>query len=173
VNYRKQQKQDPAGEKMPEESDFRFYAVSTRLPKNMQRTYTFESVANGVYDVRWGSVRICVIVPSQVSNEPKNALWLLFSAVPEKVKTGASEYRFRRDDLSTAVNDLFIRYNLEGIIDMPYTVEDYKRESKEIFITQLSGFHFAHRKFLNSLYLIYIIPCFSFLYHVYLHSWSQ
>jgi len=137
VNYRKQQKQGPVVEKMPDESDFRFYAVSTRLPKNMQRAYTFEPVANGVYDVKWGSVRIRVIVPSQVSDEPKNALWLLFSAVPEKVRTGASQYRFRRDDLSTALNDLFIRYNLEGIIDMPYTVEDYKRESKETFIKNL------------------------------------
>jgi hypothetical protein len=51
----------------------------------------------------------------------------MFSAIPEKVRKGASAYGWRRNDLSTVMNRLLVKYSAEGII-MPYTIEDYKRD---------------------------------------------
>jgi len=55
---------------------------------------------------------------------------------PEKVKYGASRYQWQRNDLSAILNDLFTTYNLDGVT-MPYTIEDYKKESNELFLKRL------------------------------------
>jgi len=65
-----------------------------------------------------------------------NAIWQLFSAVPEHVRYGASHYRWKTE-ISTVMNDLFRKYNTEGVI-MPYTVEDYKRDYARRYLHSLT-----------------------------------
>jgi hypothetical protein len=51
----------------------------------------------------------------------------LVSAAQEQVQYGVEHYRTHSADISTIVNDLFKEHTVEGL-DMPYTIEDYKRE---------------------------------------------
>jgi len=58
-------------------------------------------------------------------------MWLMFSAVRDSVGYGVSNYNGKLDEMSTAISDLLIRYETEGIIAMPYTIEDYRNEIKQ------------------------------------------
>lgn len=107
---------------------FRLYAVTARYPAKLADAVELERQTNGVYDVRWGIRNIRIIVLSRISPEPKNAIWQLFSAVPEKVVEGVKEYRWRGSP-SVAINELFSAYKLKGIIAMPYTMEDFRRDA--------------------------------------------
>ncbi len=124
VSYRKSV--SPKNKFVPEEC-FRLYAVSTRFPKNLSVSVTLKEYKKGIYDVTWGNLGIRLIVLSRVSPDRRNAIWHLFSAIPEAVRQGADTYRWRRKDLSTVMNTLFVKYRAEGFA-MPYTVEDYKRD---------------------------------------------
>lgn len=135
VNYRKQV--GPSSQSLPAKSEFGLYAVSTRVPAKLMRSYHFEPVVRGVYETQWGSMGIRVIVLSEVSDDPGNALWQIFSAIPEKVRFGASWYQWHRNNLSAVLNDLFTTYKMDGIA-MPYTVEDYLKESREMFFELMS-----------------------------------
>jgi len=133
VSYRKQVSPK---EKLAPEACFRRYAVSTRFPRNLTAWTTLKECKKGVYDAMWGDLHTRVIVLSRVSDDRRNAMWHIFSAIPEKVRHGADAYRWRRKDLSTVMNRLFIKYNAEGFV-MPYTVEDYKREIALEYLDEL------------------------------------
>ncbi len=135
VNYRKQI--SPSSEKLLPVEDFGLYAVSTRHPEKLEKEVSLKLVKEGVYNLRWGSRQIRLIVLSEISKVERNALWLLFSAIVDKVQYGASHYKLRQRDLSTVFNNLFASYRLEGIT-MPYTVEDYKRELKEEVLASMT-----------------------------------
>jgi hypothetical protein len=106
---------------------FRLYAVTARYPAKLAEAVELERKTEGVYDVRWGIRNIRIIVLSRISPGRKNAIWQLFSAVPEKVAEGVNEYQWRGKP-SWAINELFSAYKLEGIIAMPYTMEDFKKD---------------------------------------------
>ena len=53
-------------------------------------------------------------------------MWHLFSGVPEAVQFGLEYYR-PHGEISTALNQLFENYQIEGF-NMPYTMEDLERE---------------------------------------------
>lgn len=125
VNYRKQV--SPSMDNLLPESEFRLYGVSTRYPQKLAQATTLHPVKSGVYDFAWGSQRIRLIVPNQVVEIERNAVWQLFSANPEHVQYGASHYRWHSDELSTILYELYQRYRLEGIA-MPYTANDFYRE---------------------------------------------
>ncbi len=129
VNYRKQI--SPSMKKLLPKEDFRLYALSTKYPAKLANEVPMKPVKAGVYDLRWGIRDIRVIVSSQIEKEERNAVWLMFSAVAESVHYGFSRYRGKLDEMSIAIRDLFTNYQTEGIIDMPYTIEDYRREIKE------------------------------------------
>ncbi len=93
VSYRKLV--SPKEKFVPEEC-FRLYAVSTRFPRNLSASVTLKEYKKGVYDVIWGNLRISLIVLSRISQDRKNAIWHLFSAIPEAVRQGADTYRWRR-----------------------------------------------------------------------------
>jgi hypothetical protein len=80
--------------------------------------------------VQWGSHEIRIIVLRQIPRQKRNALWELFSGVAENVLFGADNYRWRRPDGSTVINELYQNYKIEGI-DMPYTWEDYLKEKEQ------------------------------------------
>jgi len=129
VNYRKQV--SPSLKKLLPKEDFRLYAVCTRYPAKLTKQVTLKPVAEGVYDFRWGSRDIRLIVTSHISKEKRNAMWLMFSAVRDSVGYGVSNYNGKLDEMSIAISDLLIRYETEGIIAMPYTIEDYRNEIKQ------------------------------------------
>ncbi len=135
VNYRKQS--SSSLDKLLPVEDFRLYAVSTRHPEKLKTEALLELVKQGVYEVQWGSQRIRLIVLSEVPRVERNALWLLFSGILENVQYGASNYHWRRNDVSTVMNDLFKFYQIEGLA-MPYTVEDYKKDLKERVLAMLT-----------------------------------
>jgi len=135
VNYRKQI--SPSFEKLFPVEDFELYAVSTRYPEKLANTVALQSVQEGVYGLQWGSRLIRLIVLSEVPQIERNALWLLFSGIVEKVQYGVSQYKLRQRELRAVLNKLFAPYRLEGIA-MPYTVEDFKREVREEVLASMT-----------------------------------
>jgi len=126
VNYRKQV--SPSLKELLPAENFRLYAVSTLYPKNLAKQINFTPAGKGIYDVTYGIRTIRVIVTNQISEEKRNAVWLLFSGVQEKVRYGAEHYRGNLGEMSSIMNQLFVKYKAEGVIAMPYTIEDYRRD---------------------------------------------
>ncbi|MGH7598887.1 MAG: hypothetical protein ACREOI_21235 [bacterium] len=135
VNYRKLR--SSSLEKLLPVEDFQLYAVSTRHPEKLESEFSLELIKQGVYEVRWGSRRIRLIVLSEVPKVERNAPWLLFSGIAENVQYGSSHYQWREKNLSSVINKLFGFYQVEGTA-MPYTVEDFTREMKEELLAELA-----------------------------------
>jgi len=129
VNYRKQV--SPSLKKLLPKEDFRLYAVCTRYPAKLAGEIPLKPLKQGVYDLRWGLRDIRVVVSSQIEQEERNAVWLMFSAVEESVRCGFSRYRGKLEEMSLTINDLLAKYQKERIIAMSYTLEDYRRDLKE------------------------------------------
>ena len=129
VNYRKQR--SPSFDALLPVEDFSLYAVTTRRPAKLEIEASLTQLEEGVYEARWGSRPIRIIVLSRIPQTEQNAVWQLFSGIRENVLYGASHYHWRSNDLSTVRNQLFQSYDMEGL-DMAYTVEDYKREQREL-----------------------------------------
>lgn len=102
VNYRKQvsAKFDP--QKLLPEEDFRLYAICTREPMKLAGQTEMRRVSEGVYEVLWGSKSIRIIVLSQIPKLPRNAVWQLFSNIPE----GAALSTWQRFRYLSAKRDL-------------------------------------------------------------------
>jgi len=136
VNYRKQV--SPSLKDLLPAEEFRLYAVSTLYPKNLAKQINFTPAGKGIYDVKWGVRTIRVIVTNQISEEKRNAVWLLFSGIPEKVRYGAEHYRGHLGEMSSIMNQLFVKYKTEGVLAMPYTIEDYRRDYVLEYLDRLS-----------------------------------
>lgn len=74
-----------------------------------------------------GTDRIRVLVLSEVPATERNAIWNLFSGEVTRIQAAAQQFRRRKSEFSTILNQLFENYQQEGI-PMPYTVEDFMRE---------------------------------------------
>ena len=135
VNYRKQI--SPAdGELLPVE-DFRLFGVCTRNPAKLAAEVKLTPLRDGVYETHWGPRCVRIVVLSEVPRASRNALWQLFSAVPEDVEYGASHYEWRRPDLSTLPQWLYNYYRLEGF-QMPFTVDDYRKCVKQEALSMMT-----------------------------------
>jgi hypothetical protein len=135
VNYRKQV--SPSLNRLLPPEMFRLYGVSTRFPQKLADVVPLEPVRVGVYQIQWGTHQIRVMVLSEIPEAAHNTIWNLFSTVPEKVTYGASQFRGRATGMSSIINRLFQNYQLEGLI-MPYTMEDYQRETAREYLHTLS-----------------------------------
>jgi len=135
VNYRKLI--SPSWEQLLPVEDFQLYAVSTRHPEKLATAAALEFIKQGVYEVSWGSRRIRIIVLNEVSQIERNAVWQMFSAIPENVQYGAAQYQWRQPNHSKAINKLFEHYRVEGIT-MPYTWDDFERDLKEEVLAKLT-----------------------------------
>ena len=127
VNYRKQA--SSAAKLFLPNEDFHLYAVCTRAPEKLvkEKETELHLVQAGVYEIKWGSKLVRVIVTSQVPQSANNAVWNLFSGITEHVQHATTNYRWRRSDNSGILNQLFQNYEIEGM-NMPYTWDDYYRD---------------------------------------------
>ena len=134
VNYRKQT--SPSLSELLPTDQFRLYGVSTRFPQKLADLVELESLQARVYEVVWGTHRIRVVVLSEIPEGEHNAILNLFSAIREKVISGAEQYRNHTTEMSTIINRLFESYELEGLV-MPYTMEDFRRDIAREYVDQL------------------------------------
>ena len=68
-----------------------------------------------------------MVVLRQLPQSAHNALWHLFSAVPEQVDYAVRAYHQRSQETSSLLDRLFEGYKKEGL-PMPYTMADFRRE---------------------------------------------
>ena len=91
----------------------------------------------GVYELRWLTLVIRVIVVSELSKEEHNAMLHLFSAREELLQYGAEHYQPRSSDTSTLLYRLLIAYREEG--DMPDKLKEFVRQSIDELLRSLSA----------------------------------
>jgi hypothetical protein len=125
VAYRKLVSPSPS-ELLPDDH-FGLYAVAARFQHNLAQQIPWQRVEAGVYDCRWGTDTIRVIVAGELPREPHNAPLHLFSASPELVAFGSSAYQRHSEETSLLLRQLFERLREEEIA-MSYTMEDFKRD---------------------------------------------
>ena len=131
VAYRKLVSPSPS-ELLPEDR-FRLYAVCARFPHNLSGQVPWQEQQTGVYDCRWGTDVVRVIVAGELPREAHNAPLHLFSASPELVGFGRGAYRQRPENTSALLGQLLERFEREGFA-MSFTMEDFQRQySKEHF----------------------------------------
>lgn len=125
VNYRKQV--SPSLQQLLPETDFGLYAVTARYPQNLAGQVPWQEVQPGVYQCQRGTDNIRVVVLRQLPQKEHNALLHLFSAVPDMIEYGASQYRQRSAETSTLIGQLLGSYAKEGMA-MSYTMQDFRRD---------------------------------------------
>jgi hypothetical protein len=125
VAYRKLVSPSPSA--LLPEGRFRLYAVCARFPHNLAGQVPWQGRQAGVYDCRWGTDEVRVIVAGELPREAHNAPLHLFSASPDLVGFGSGAYRRRSEDTSLLLGQLFERLRGEGFA-MAFTMEDFKRE---------------------------------------------
>jgi hypothetical protein len=125
VAYRKAVSPTPS--RLIPEGRLRLFAVCARRPQELPRRVPWQEVGPGVYDCRWGTDMVRVVVAGELPREPHNAPLHLFSASPDLVRFGGGTYRRRSGDTSQLLDQLFGRFRGEGVI-MPYTMEDFRRD---------------------------------------------
>lgn len=124
VAYRKLVSRSPSD--LLAEDQFGLYAVTARFPQSLSGQVPWERVRPGVYDCRWGTDTVRVVVAGELPPEPQNAPLHLFSARPELISFGGRTYRRRSDDTSRLLDQLFKGLQAEEV--MPYTMEDFRRD---------------------------------------------
>ncbi|HYT92578.1 MAG TPA: hypothetical protein VEL76_27935, partial [Gemmataceae bacterium] len=110
------------------------YAVTARFPHNLAGQVPWQQRQAGVYDCRWGTDTIRVVVAGELPQEAHNAPLHLFSAAPNLVEFGRSAYQRRSERTSRLLGQLFERLQEEGFA-MTFTMEDFNREyNKKLFL---------------------------------------
>ncbi len=137
VNYRKQV--SPSLDNLLPEEQFRLYGVSARFPQKLSSQMKLYQSNKGVYDIIRGTDKIRLIVLSEIPRKKRNAIWHLFSGISKDVEFAAGRYRKHTSEMSTIIYQLFENYKLEGIIDMPYTMENFKKDFVKNHLDVLSS----------------------------------
>src|SRR5262249_14704228 len=135
VAYRKLVSPSPS-DLLPDDQ-FGLYAVAARFPHNLSQQVPWRKVQGGVYDCRWGTDTVRVVVAGELPREPYNAPLHLFSASPELVEFGRGAYQQRSKETSLLLRQLFERFREEDFA-MSYTMEDFKRDYVKEHFPQLS-----------------------------------
>ncbi|HZY85811.1 MAG TPA: hypothetical protein VFE78_13335 [Gemmataceae bacterium] len=135
VAYRKLVSPRPSG-LLPEEQ-FRLYAVCARFPHNLAGQVPWQQRQSGVYDCRWGTDTVRVVVAGELSREPHNAPLHLFSASPELVGYGTAAYQQRSERTSRVLGLLFDQIQGEGLA-MSFTMEDLDHWYAKVFFAKLT-----------------------------------
>jgi hypothetical protein len=117
----------------PTPQQLRLFAVTARFPSVLGRGDSLQFVRHGVYDVRYPSGWIRVLVIAELPLTPNNAMLHLFSANPDAIAYGQQHYRPRSPHTSHWIYELFRGYQGEGI-PMSITLEEYARQVDERII---------------------------------------
>jgi hypothetical protein len=117
----------PSPSRLLSEDQFGLYAVTARFPHNLAGQIPWQQRQAGVYDCRWGTDTIRVVVAGELSCEAHNAPLHLFSASPHLVEFGSGAYRRRSEQTSRLLGQLFERLQGEGFA-MSFTMEDFNRQ---------------------------------------------
>ncbi len=125
VSYRKLV--SPSPDELLPAADFRLYAVCARYPHNLAGQVPWTESGTGVYECRWGTDVIRVVVVGQLPPDEHNAPLHLFSAVPEQVRFGQDHYRRRSEQTSSLLWLLLQCHKGEGVA-VSYTWEDFLRD---------------------------------------------
>jgi hypothetical protein len=125
VAYRKLVSPSPS-DLLPEDR-FGLYAVAARFPQGLSAQVPWERVQGGVYDCRWGTDSVRVVVAGELPREPHNAPFHLFSSQPALIEFGGRTYRRRSEQASRLLLQLFKELQSEGFA-MPFTMEDFNRQ---------------------------------------------
>jgi hypothetical protein len=110
---------------LPEER-FRLYAVCARFPHNLSSQVPWQERQAGVYDCRWATDVVRVVVAGELPREERNAPLHLFSASAELVGFGRGAYRQHSEHTSRLLRQLLESYQEEGL-GMPFTLADFDR----------------------------------------------
>jgi hypothetical protein len=135
VAYRKLVSRSPS-ELLPDDQ-VGLYAVAARFPHNLSGQVPWLRVQAGVYDCRWGTDTIRVVVAGELPQEPHNAPLHLFSASPELAGFGRGAYRRRSEQTSRLLEQLFDKLQGEGFT-VTYTMEDFNRQYIKEHFAQLT-----------------------------------
>jgi hypothetical protein len=135
VAYRKLVSPSPS-ELLPEDQ-FGLYAVCARFPHNLSGQVPWQRVQAGVYDCRWGTDTIRVVVVGELPREAHNAPMHLFSASRDLVGFGSGAYRRRSEQTSRLLGQLFERLQGEGFA-MAFTMKDFNRQYIKEHFAQLT-----------------------------------
>lgn len=135
VAYRKLISRSPSA--LLPEDQFGLYAVAARFPHNLSGQVPWQRLQAGVYDCRWGTDTIRVIVAGELPREGHNAPLHLFSAAPDLVEFGRAAYRQRSEETSLLLRQLLERFREENVA-MSYTMEDFKRDYVKEHFPQLT-----------------------------------
>src|SRR5437588_2687581 len=135
VAYRKLVSPSPSN--LLPEDQFGLYAVAARFPHNLSGQIPWQQRQAGVYDCRWGTDTVRVIVAGELPREAHNAPLHLFSAAPDLVSFGQGAYRRRSEETSLLLGQLFERLRGEGFA-MAFTMEDFKRQYVKEHFAQLT-----------------------------------
>ena len=127
----------PSPTNLLRDNEFGLYAVAARFPHNLSQQIPWQEVQTGVYDCRWGTDTVRVIVAGELPREAHNAPLHLFSAAPNLVEFGGSAYRRRSDQTSRLLGQLFERLRGEGF-EMSFTMEDFNRQYIKEHFPQLT-----------------------------------
>jgi hypothetical protein len=135
VAYRKLVSPSPT-DLLPEDH-FRLYAVCARFPHNLSGQVPWQERQAGVYDCRWGTDVVRVLVAGALPREAHNAPLHLFSAAPDLVSFGQGAYRRRSTKTSLLLGQLFEAFQGEGLA-MSYTMKDFERDYIKKHFPQLT-----------------------------------
>jgi hypothetical protein len=135
VAYRKLVSRSPS-DLLPEDQ-FGLYAVTARFPQALSSQVPWEHIQTGVYDCRWGTDSVRVVVAGELPREPHNAPLHLFSAQPALIEFGGRTYGRRSEDTSGLLVQLFEGFQAEGLA-MPFTMADFRRQFVKEHFPQLS-----------------------------------
>lgn len=124
VAYRKLVSRSPS--ELLSEDQFGLYAVTARFPQLLSDQVPCEPVTAGVYDCRWGTDVVRLVVAGELPQEPHNAPLHLFSARPELIAFGGGAYQRRSETASALLDELFEGFQTEGL--GMYTMQDFLRE---------------------------------------------
>jgi hypothetical protein len=102
-------------------------AIASRRPEKLFGRITPIPIQAGVYDLQCCVRDVRLIVCREIPKFPHNALWLLFSGIPDHIEYAVNFYKNQKEKIGVALNQLVEKYNLEGI-PMSYTVEDFNKD---------------------------------------------
>jgi hypothetical protein len=96
---------------------------------------TLTPVRQGVYEIQLVTLRIRVIVLSQLPQEEHNAMLLLFSARQELLRYGQEHYRPQSPETSSLLYQLFKAYSEDS--NMPDQLKEFVRQTIDELLASL------------------------------------